>query len=73
MQRASRELVEVLDVLAGDALGSVVAVERFARLDAGIDAVDVRRVFLYRVAADGRIVEVWMLDEDQALMDRLWA
>jgi len=73
MLRASRELVEVLDVLVGDALGSLVAVERFARPDAGIESVDLRRVFLYRVAPDGRIVEVWILDENQALMDRLWA
>src|SRR4051794_6630975 len=53
MSRASRELVEILDVLAGEALGSIVAVERFARPDAGIEPIDVRRVFVYRVAADG--------------------
>src|SRR4051812_33216229 len=73
MLRASRELVEIVDVLAGEALGSIVAVERFARPDAGIEPAEMRRVFVYRVAADGQIVEVWMLDEDQELMDRLWS
>ena len=71
--RTSRELVAIIDVLAGEGLGSIVAVERFARQDAGIEPVEVRRVFVYKVATDGRIVECWVLDEDQTLMDRLWS
>lgn len=66
--RASRRLVEVVDVLAGDQLGSIVAVEELTRDD---EVVTVRRVLVYRVDA-GRIVECWVLDEDQALIDRFW-
>ena len=70
--RPSRKLVAVTDVLAGEALGSIVAIEEFARPDIGIPPLQVRRVFVYRVGAGGQIVECWVLDEDQALMDRLW-
>ena len=70
--RASRKLLAVTDVLAGEALGSIVAVEEFARPDIGIEPVEVRRVFVYRVGTAGQIVECWVLDEDQALMDQLW-
>lgn len=70
---ASRKLVAVIDVLAGDELGSIVAIEEFARPEVGIEPVEVRRVFVYRVAPAGKVVECWVLDEDQALMDRLWS
>jgi hypothetical protein len=66
--RAPRELVEVVDVLAGDRLGAIVAVERLAR--DGEDAT-VRRVLVYRVEL-GKIAECWVLDEDQAQIDRFW-
>jgi hypothetical protein len=69
--RAKRELVEIVDVLAGDVLGSIVVVERFTR--EGVGTAEVRRTAVYRVGDDGRIVECWMLDEDPALMDRFWA
>ncbi|MDP1820621.1 MAG: nuclear transport factor 2 family protein [Acidimicrobiales bacterium] len=66
--RAARELLEVVDVLAGDRLGTLVVRERLVRDG---EQADVQRVFLYRV--DGkRIVECWVLDEDQALIDRFW-
>lgn len=69
--RSSRRLVAVVDVLAGDALGSIVAIEEFARSDAGIEPIEVRRVLVYRIIATGLIDEGWMLDEDQSLMDGL--
>jgi ketosteroid isomerase-like protein len=66
--RAARELLEVIDVLAGDRLGSIVVRERLSREG---EVAEVRRVFVYRV--EGRaIVECWVLDEDPALIDRLW-
>jgi hypothetical protein len=33
---------------------------------------ELRRVLRYRVAED-RLVECWLHDEDQRLVDRLWA
>lgn len=67
--RATRELLEIVDVLAGDRLGAIVSRERLTRDG---ESHDLRRVFLYRVEAD-RIAECWLFDEDQALIDQLWA
>jgi ketosteroid isomerase-like protein len=67
--RATRTLVEIVDVLAGDRLGAIVAIERFER--DGRSA-DVQRVLLYRVDG-GRIEECWLYDADQPLIDGFWA
>ena len=67
--RATRELVEVVDLLVGDVLGTLVVVERITRGDL---TAELRRVLVYRVEG-GLIVECWVLDEDQALVDRFWA
>jgi hypothetical protein len=66
--RAPRQLVEIVDVLVGEVLGTIVAVERLERDG---EVATVRRVLVYRVEA-GKIVECWVLDEDQALIDRFW-
>jgi hypothetical protein len=66
--RAPRQLVEIVDVLGGEQLGTIVAVERLERDG---EAATVRRVLVYRVEAE-RIVECWVLDEDQDLIDRFW-
>ena len=66
--RAKRELLEVIDVLAGDVLGAIVFRERFSRDG---ESVDMRRTGVYRIER-GRVAEMWMLDEDQALIDRFW-
>jgi hypothetical protein len=66
--RAQRELLEVVDVLVGDELGALVVRERLVR---GEDEADVRRVLVYRVEGE-QIVECWLHDEDQALIDRFW-
>ncbi len=66
--RASRRLVEIVDILAGDSLGSIVAVEELSRED---ESALVRRVLNYRIE-NGQIAECWVLDEDQALIDRFW-
>jgi hypothetical protein len=67
--RAARELLEVVDVLAGDRVGALVVRERLTRDG---ESVDLRRVLVYRVEG-GKFAEVWLYDEDQAAVDRLWA
>jgi len=67
--RAARELVEVVDVLVGDRRAALVVRERLTR--AG-ESVELRRVFVYRIE-DEKLAEFWLYDEDQALVDRLWA
>lgn len=66
--RAARSELEIVDVLAGAATGAIVVRERLTRDD---ESHVVQRTLRYRVAG-GRIVECWLLDEDQALVDRLW-
>jgi len=65
--RTSRRLVAVDDVLVGDALGALVAVE-----DLGDPPRRVRRVLLYRVE-DAKLRECWLFDEDQRFVDDLWS
>ena len=65
--RASRKLIEVEDVLVGENLGALLAIE-----DLGEPPRRVRRVLLYRVQ-DGRLRECWLYDEDQRFIDELWS
>ena len=65
--RASRKLIEVEDVLAGEEFGALVAIE-----DLGVPPRRVRRVLLYRVI-DGKLGECWLFDEDQRFIDALWS
>ena len=65
--RTARRLVEVEDVLVGDTLGALIAVE-----DLGDPPRRVRRVLLYRVQ-DGLLRESWLFDEDQRYIDELWS
>ena len=66
-QRSARRLIEIEDVLVGDALGAILAVEEL-----GDPPRRVRRVLLYRVEA-GRLRECWLYDEDQRFVDALWS
>jgi ketosteroid isomerase-like protein len=66
--RCERELLEILDVLAGSRFGALVVRERLSRDG---DVAEVRRTLVFRVEAD-QLVECWLLDEDQALIDRFW-
>ena len=65
--RASRKLIEVEDVLVGENLGALLAIE-----DLGDPSRRVRRVLLYRVE-DGKLRECWLYDEDQRFIDELWS
>ncbi len=66
--RAQSELLEVMDVMAGDRFGALVVRERLERDG---EAHEITRVLRFRVG-DGQIQECWLLDEDQALIDHLW-
>jgi len=65
--RTTRKLVTVEDVLVGDSLGALIAVE-----DLGDPPRRVRRVLLYRVQED-KLRECWLFDEDQRFVDELWS
>jgi uncharacterized protein len=67
--RSTRTLVEIVDVLVGERLGALIAIERFER---GNESAEVQRVLLYRVEAD-QFVECWLYDTDQPMIDRFWA
>jgi len=65
--RTKRKLIAVDDVLVGDSLGALIAVE-----DLGDPPRQVRRVLLYRVQ-DEKLRECWLFDEDQRFVDDLWS
>ena len=65
--RTARRLIDVEDVLAGESLGALIAVE-----DLGDPSQRVRRVLLYRVQ-DGKLRECWLFDENQRFIDSMWS
>ena len=65
--RTSRKLIAVDDVLVGDTLGALIAIEEL-----GDPPQRVRRVLLYRVQ-DEKLRECWLFDEDQRFVDHLWS
>jgi len=65
--RTARKLIDVEDVLVGESLGALIAVE-----DLGDPPQRVRRVLLYRVE-DEKLRECWLFDEDQRFIDGLWS
>lgn len=65
--RTARKLIAVEDVLVGESLGALIAVE-----DLGNPPRRVRRVLLYRVE-DEKLRECWLFDEDQRFIDELWS
>jgi len=66
---AIRTLLGVDEITA--APGAAVIVVR-ERLERGGESFEVRRLFRYRIDG-GQFVECWLYDEDQALIDHLWA
>ena len=65
--RTARKLIDVEDVLVGESLGALIAVEEL-----GDTAKRVRRVLLYRVQ-DEKLRECWLFDEDQRFIDSMWS
>ncbi|WP_397414547.1 nuclear transport factor 2 family protein [Phenylobacterium sp.] len=66
-RRTNRELVEVVDILAGETRGAIIAVERLGH---GAARTEVERTLVYRVG-EGRLLECWVREADPALVDRL--
>lgn len=66
-RRSGRQMLEVVEVMLGETRACFILRERFNRDG---ETHEVLRTAVYRVAG-GRIVECWVFDEDQALMDRL--
>lgn len=67
--KTSRRLVAILDVLAGQHFGVIIAVECFEREGS---SVEIERMLRYRVR-DGKLAECWVYDEDQRCVDEYWA
>jgi len=65
--RTSRKLVDVKDVMVGDALVALLSIE-----DLGDPPRRVQRVLLYRVQVE-KLRECWLFDEDQRFIDQLWS
>lgn len=65
--QTARKLIDVEDVLAGESLGALIAIE-----DLGDPPQRVRRVLLYRVQ-DGKLRECWLFDENQRFIDTMWS
>ena len=66
-RRVERRLLAVVDVMVGAERACIVMREAFTRDG---QTHEIERLGVYRVAG-GKIVECWVFDEDQALMDRL--
>jgi len=66
-RRTNRKLVRIVDVMAGDERGVVVAREALGP-EGG--RVEIERTLVYRVEG-GLFAECWLYDQDQALIDRL--
>jgi len=64
-RRTRRRLVRIIDVMAGPERAAVIAREAFER--DGV-ATELDRVLVYRIA-DDLLVECWVHDGDQALVD----
>lgn len=65
--RTARKLIDIEDVLVGESLGALIAVEEL-----GDSNKRVRRVLLYRVQ-DEKLRECWLFDEDQRFIDAMWS
>lgn len=68
-RRTSRKLLGVVDVLAGPQRAAIIARESFTRYG---ETIEIERTLVYTVV-DGLLHECWVLDRDQALVDRFLA
>jgi uncharacterized protein len=64
-EKTNRKLIKIVDVLAGEHFGVIVAVEHFERNG---QAVEFERILRYRVN-EGKLAECWIYDQDQRLVD----
>jgi len=68
-EKTNRRLVSIVDAMAGERFGVIVATERFER---DSRSVTLNRLLRYMVR-DGKLAECWVYDEDQRLVDEFWA
>lgn len=68
-RRTGRKLLGIVDVAAGESRAVIFARESFTR---GGETVELERMLVYTVV-DGLLHECWVLDRDQALVDRFLA
>ncbi len=68
-EKTNRRLVSIVDAMAGERFGVIVATERFER---DSRSVTLNRLLRYMVR-DGKLAECWVYDEDQRLVDEIWA
>jgi uncharacterized protein len=68
-RRTNRQLLAIVDVMAGPERGALLVRERFQR--AG-NMAEVERLLVYAVR-DGLLWECWVYDQDQALVDAFLA
>ncbi|HAH08664.1 MAG TPA: nuclear transport factor 2 family protein [Alphaproteobacteria bacterium] len=66
-KRTSRQLIRIVDVMAGQARGAIIAHEALGPANA---RVEVERLLVYRIES-GLLRECWIYDQDQALINRL--
>lgn len=66
--RSHRQLIEVIDVLVGRESTALVVRERIGEAPGR----EVQRVLRYRTNST-QLVECWLFDEDQRLVDELWS
>jgi uncharacterized protein len=68
-QKTNRKLLSIRDVMAGNELGVIIAIERFGEDG---DFVQLERLLRYRVR-DDKLCECWIYDSDQELVDRFYS
>lgn len=66
-RQTRRKLVAIVAILVSGGLGAIVARERLMK---GLESIVVERVLVYRVA-DGLLIECWVYDQDQRLIDSI--
>ncbi|MBL8559835.1 MAG: nuclear transport factor 2 family protein [Hyphomonadaceae bacterium] len=68
-RRTQRKLINIVDVMAGPERAVIIAREAFTRTG---ETVEFERTLVYAIA-DGLLHECWLLERDQALVDRFLA
>jgi uncharacterized protein len=67
--KTNRQLLEIKDVTAGQNFGAIIATERFEYHG---KSVELERILRYRVS-DDKLVECWIHDQDQELINEILA
>jgi hypothetical protein len=68
-EMTGRKLLELHEMLVGGDHAVALVRERMERHG---NALDLERVFVYHLA-EGKITEIWIYDQDQAAVDKMWS